>query len=340
VSFHVGSGCYSADGYINTIKMAKKVFEKAEEKGFNMRLLDIGGGWPGDDSHGPTISDIANAIRPRIDALFPPHVRIIAEPGRYFVSESHTLVLNVISKREMRTTSPADIRDFGTDIGDLGADIDSLDLTEEETNPHDPSKQYKYYVNDGVYASFNCLIFDHALVYPKLVREITPEEPTFLCEMFGPTCDSMDLIVKGIAFPKLEVGEYIYFEDMGAYTRAAGGSEFNGFKLPKVYYVWGQGHLENFSQRTDLQSADSLPTPSEKEEQKYDNEGVKEVATEFRRSTARETTMNLGERRGSTTEDKKRNPKSVTRTESYTEARGASVEKHLHQAKEIKTEEC
>jgi len=32
VSFHVGSGCYSAEGYINTIRMAKKSLKKLKKK--------------------------------------------------------------------------------------------------------------------------------------------------------------------------------------------------------------------------------------------------------------------------------------------------------------------
>ena len=26
-----------------------------------------------------------------------------------------------------------------------------------------------YYVNDGVYGSFNCLMFDHAIVHPEVL---------------------------------------------------------------------------------------------------------------------------------------------------------------------------
>ena len=29
---------------------------------------------------------------------------------------------------------------------------------------------YMYYINDGVYGSFNCLVFDHATVVPETVK--------------------------------------------------------------------------------------------------------------------------------------------------------------------------
>lgn len=48
VSFHVGSGCREAGAFLRAIRMARRVFDVAEAMGFNMTLLDIGGGFPGD----------------------------------------------------------------------------------------------------------------------------------------------------------------------------------------------------------------------------------------------------------------------------------------------------
>lgn len=62
-------------------------------------------------------------------------VRIIGEPGRYYVASAFTLCANVIAKRVI----PAD-------------------------NPDLEDPAYMYYINDGVYGSFNCLIYDHAEV--------------------------------------------------------------------------------------------------------------------------------------------------------------------------------
>ena len=38
---------------------------------------------------------------------------------------------------------------------------------------------------------------------------------TFKSTMFGPTCDSMDVIVRDIDFPELNVGDWCYFYNMG-----------------------------------------------------------------------------------------------------------------------------
>jgi len=204
VSFHVGSGCMSVNSFVSAIRSAKRVFQQAANFGYEFNLLDLGGGWPGTDDDGIRFDDIAAGIRPLLDSLFGPEVDIIAEPGRYFVAESHTLAVNVFAKREM--------------------------------HDENGSKKFLYYVNDGVYQSFNCIFFDH--YHPKpLVFSPGNRTEEFNCTIFGPTCDSMDCIAKDISLPELEVGEWLYFKCMGAYTTAAA-SPFNGFKSnPTTFYI-------------------------------------------------------------------------------------------------------
>ena len=49
VSFHVGSGCRDASRYDLAIRDAKKLFQMAKDDfGFEMTILDIGGGFPGE----------------------------------------------------------------------------------------------------------------------------------------------------------------------------------------------------------------------------------------------------------------------------------------------------
>jgi len=203
VSFHVGSGCMSTKSFESALRSARKVFDDAAKLGMNLTLLDLGGGWPGTDGDGILFSDIAKCVREVTDELFPPEVEVIAEPGRYFVAESHTLTTNVFAKRKL----------------------------DSEQGTH-----FLYYINDGVYQSFNCIFFDH--VHPKpLVYEPKDRTELHKCTIFGPTCDSMDCIAKDVYLPELEVGEWLYFKNMGAYTVAAA-SPFNGFKsMPNTFYV-------------------------------------------------------------------------------------------------------
>jgi len=202
VSFHVGSGCMSTQSFISAIRSAHRVFKQGADLGFEFEMLDLGGGWPGTDDDGITFVEIAEAIRPVLDELFP-NTTLIAEPGRYFVAECHTLVVNVFAKR-----------------------------TIEENG----EKRFLYYINDGVYQSFNCLFFDHAHPHP-LVFDTAGRSDLYKCTIFGPTCDSMDCIGKDFELPELNVGEWLYFKCMGAYTVAAA-SPFNGFKsCPNMFYI-------------------------------------------------------------------------------------------------------
>lgn len=61
---------------------------------------------------------------------------------------------------------------------------------------------YMYYVNDGVYGSFNCLVFDHATVNPE-VFGTDEKADKFPSSIWGPTCDSLDCIAKNVLLPKV-----------------------------------------------------------------------------------------------------------------------------------------
>merc|ERR1712127_93931 len=54
--------------------------------------------------------------------------------------------------------------------------------------------------------------------------------------VFGPTCDSIDVIARSVLLPELNIGDWLYFQNMGAYTMAAA-SCFNGFTPTERFYV-------------------------------------------------------------------------------------------------------
>ena len=60
-----------------------------------MHILDIGGGFPGDNSS--FFIEIANVINQQIKQKFPSNVKIIGEPGRFLVTSCTTLVTRIIS---------------------------------------------------------------------------------------------------------------------------------------------------------------------------------------------------------------------------------------------------
>lgn len=222
VSFHVGSGCYDAGAYAAAVASARSVFRVAEEEGFHFTLLDIGGGFPGQPSAPLSFEEICGVLRPALDSHFPESmgVRIIAEPGRFYVASAFTLALNVIARRAITSD-----------------DYDNDDENDNVDDDSDEPKRFMYYLNDGVYGSFNCILFDHATVQPELpIAERQKSRPVFKSSLWGPTCDGLDCIVKECNLPELNIGDWLIFRDMGAYTMSAA-STFNGMPKPKMYHV-------------------------------------------------------------------------------------------------------
>jgi hypothetical protein len=99
---------------------------------------------------------------------------------------------------------------------------------------------YAYYINDGVYGAFNNIMFDHASVRPRVLRlhedQPTKNQQLYACTVFGPTCDSIDCVARSVLLPPLKVGDWLYFQNMGAYTMAAA-SDFNGFTPSEKMYT-------------------------------------------------------------------------------------------------------
>jgi ornithine decarboxylase len=217
VSFHVGSGCYDATAFSAAVALARMVFDMGRDVGFNFTLLDIGGGFPGQTSAKITFEEITAVLRPALDMYFPDNmgVRMIAEPGRYFAAASFHLATNIIAKRS------------------IGRDNN---VAEDGLSANDEPK-FMYYLNDGVYGSFNCLLFDHAEVTPTLFDPESYEDlPLFESSVWGPTCDGLDCIQAKCLLPELQQEDWLQFRDMGAYTMAAA-STFNGMPKPSTFYM-------------------------------------------------------------------------------------------------------
>ena len=200
-SFHVGSGCSDPRSYYNAIKDCAVSYKLSKDYGFNISIIDIGGGFPGVDKN-IRFADICDNINEAIADFFASEtanntIKFIAEPGRYFTEATHTLVINVIAKKK-------------------------------EDNV------IKYYLNDGVYGSFNCINYDHQT--PELIPLLPRDAKKYNTTFFGPTCDSLDCIYKEIQYQELNIGDWLYVRNFGSYTIAPS-SSFNGFEVNNKKYI-------------------------------------------------------------------------------------------------------
>ncbi|CAD5231408.1 unnamed protein product [Bursaphelenchus xylophilus] len=211
IAFHVGSGCRDPVSFRRALKAAKTLFDTGIEYGHNMGVLDIGGGFPGYDSEEITFDEIVNVINPALDEHFPAslNVKIIAEPGRFFATHPVSLVTNITSAVE----------------------VSAERITGKAEDAEKPGMMY--YMNDGVYGSFNCIFFDH--YHPKGAPLFEKKGELVDSTIWGPTCDGLDQVEVQTRLPRMAVGDWLLYHDMGAYTNVAA-SKFNGFEPPKTYY--------------------------------------------------------------------------------------------------------
>jgi ornithine decarboxylase len=181
LSFHVGSQCTNPKNYSQALYLAADVFSEAKLRGFELKYLDIGGGFPAHyDETVPPFRKLAKMINAELDRLFPKPIEILAEPGRFLVASAATAVAQIIGKA---------VR----------------------------GGKLCYYINDGVYHTYSGIIFDHAQYHLKSFKNA----PTQICSVFGPTCDALDTISLIEELPDLEIGDLVYSENIGAYSAAS-----------------------------------------------------------------------------------------------------------------------
>lgn len=96
VTFHVGSQCRNLENWHIGIDNAKTVFDLMTDAGLKPRLLNIGGGYPVRHVKPiPSIEKIGESVNAAIADL-PDDMRIMAEPGRFLVSDSAYLIARVV----------------------------------------------------------------------------------------------------------------------------------------------------------------------------------------------------------------------------------------------------
>ena len=182
LSFHVGSQTTNFENYVQAIDLAGLIFRQARERGYDkMNLLDIGGGFPAPyDASVKPFSELAKRINAELDRLFPPEIKIIAEPGRFIVATAGTAVSKIIGKAVRH--------------GKLC-----------------------YYIDDGVYHTFSGIIFDHCQYHLDAFKEgptqiCTVFGPT--CDGLDVISMTEELP------SNLERDDFLYSRNIGAYSGA------------------------------------------------------------------------------------------------------------------------
>jgi len=230
VSFHCGSGCFDALAYVNALQMAKEVFQMAAASQITLKVLDIGGGFPGIDGSEDTeeqqfsTEDIANVVNPFIQEHFPAemNVEVIAEPGRYFVQACQRFVAEIYAKRWVPSVPKQSISE---------------------------GKKAVYFISEGVYGCFKDVLLCEETFTPIPLKrdsnDVLNDQVCFESSINGPSGNSKDCIVNTITLPELEEGDLVYFDRFGAYTVSVASYEWSEAIKTPILYLCEERFLQN-----------------------------------------------------------------------------------------------
>jgi ornithine decarboxylase len=143
LSFHIGSSCEDYEVYCEAIKVCKKLFIAASDVvGFDFKILDIGGGFPGNSFE--RINEFCEKINNSLEDNFPikiyPDLKVFSEPGRYFVESAFTLLTFIQSRKVIKDQRSGEIQEM------------------------------MYYLNEGVYSNFLFIPLGPETVEPQLMK--------------------------------------------------------------------------------------------------------------------------------------------------------------------------
>ena len=195
ITFHVGSQCTNIYNWNIALDKAKLLWDLAAEKDINLRLLNIGGGYPIKYTKNVVdIETIEKNVNNLIYERFPGDVEVHIEPGRAVVGDAGIFVTTVIGKARR-------------------GDDDWV------------------YIDVGV---FNGLMESvGGIKYSYIVESREEARAGKRWTIAGPSCDSFDVIDKNVSLPEPQVGSLMLILSSGAYT-VSYASEFNGFSIPKT----------------------------------------------------------------------------------------------------------
>jgi ornithine decarboxylase len=205
VSFHVGSQQTALGAWDKAVGAAAKLFRRLREDGVDLRLLNLGGGFPTRyRSDVPVTQTCADAVMKAVTRHFGNDLPdMIVEPGRALAGAAGVIQAEVVLIARKDYTERK--RWVYLDIGKFGGLAETL---------------------------------DEAIKYP-----IVPERDggeTGPVVIAGPTCDSADILYEHSDYQlplDLKVGDKVAILGTGAYTSSYASVGFNGFAPLQTYCI-------------------------------------------------------------------------------------------------------
>lgn len=243
ISFNLGSGVRPSL-YATAIEACASLFELGLALGLPMNVLNLGCGFSSLDENFPVV---CTYINDSLDYYFPverfPRLRILATPGRFFAGSVFSLVTSIIGRRSI------DLSNITNDDFDAGQEA------------------FIYQTNEGYYGGFGCRV---NAIEPECVPLFDNYMDKFTSEhvygsVIGPSLDSLDVIQSICRFRPLSAGDWLMWNNMGAYSLNNRGSlcdDVDTHKNPMVFYFTTENQWEqmNISERVAASPDPNLPT--------------------------------------------------------------------------------
>jgi ornithine decarboxylase len=205
VSFHVGSQQTDLGQWDGAVARAAAVFRALGEDGVELRMVNIGGGFPAHyKAEVASLERYAAAVTAAVSQHFGNRIpEIIVEPGRSLVGDAGVIQAEVVLIA--RKSFDEDRRWVYLDIGKFGGLAETAD------------ESIKYRIKTPA---------DGGLVGSVVIA--------------GPTCDSADILYEKSEYRlplELKVGDKVEILSTGAYTSSYASVGFNGFAPLKTYCI-------------------------------------------------------------------------------------------------------
>jgi ornithine decarboxylase len=205
LSFHVGSQQTNTHAYEVAIAKVAMLFTDLTEAGANLRMMNLGGGFPTRYRDPvPEIDRFGDAIMASMIEHFGNALpEMLIEPGRFIVGDAGLLSAEVVLVSRRRRDDP--VRWVYLDVGRFGglAETEGEAIKYRITTPH-----------------------DEAEMGPVAIA--------------GPTCDGADIIYERSNYRlpiALKSGDRVELLATGAYVSAYASQRFNGFAPLAEYYL-------------------------------------------------------------------------------------------------------
>jgi ornithine decarboxylase len=205
VSFHVGSQQPNPDAWDNALQAASGVFRALSERGIQLRMVNLGGGFPAKYLKKiPLVKTYGRAILTALRKHFGNQIpETIIEPGRGMVGDAGVIKAEVVLISRKDADDP--VRWVYLDIGKFGGLAETM---------------------------------DEAIRYPiQTEHDDDRKEP---CVIAGPTCDSVDVLYEKTPYDlpvSLSIGDEVLIGGTGAYTTTYSAVAFNGFEPLRSYVI-------------------------------------------------------------------------------------------------------